>query len=200
MNRILKILSILILAMLLASCTTLEKRLNDFNPEKNSNIFSKGEKILFQQRIAYMPGRDGYNIFTNAGGVQRAVLLLSNKKLYVVKYSFKDNHYYPYASFHFSDITNIELRKFGLGRRLVIFTNKQLSRFSLDIFKPNESFIDTQATKDAFKIINQRIRDGQSLKSDSIDSTGSDSSKKNQLTDIKTVPKGSRYNAIKNQY
>jgi len=155
------IFSVLLLSLSLTQgCTSTRGPIN--SPEfERLVINSSDEKVLLFGPGIILPGVDGFELFSNilysnqnqpGNSAGKGVLVCSDKSFSLYKWDKKNKKYNKDKSIHYKDMQLLELRKFGLGTRIVISDNS-LGIYSYEFVEPNESFIDANKNEQAYKLM-----------------------------------------------
>jgi Bacterial PH domain len=167
----LKILTLLMFTIILTGCAS-------FGPLGTSGFESKilediqemKSPIIYESPASFMHAIDGYNFAgvplmlqykpSKTGTYQsyvvgEGIIVLTEKKLFFVKW-YKEK-YQKYWDLDYENITDLEIRSFGLGRRLVLKFNQVPKVASFDIATDGGQRIDKKGAITVCQLIAQRV-------------------------------------------
>jgi len=127
-----------------------------FNSLVDSSV---SNKVLLSGPGDLLPNVDGFSFFSNydlksrgPSAVSKGVLACTKDELVYLSWDEKNKIYKNELVIKYADMQSLELRKFGLGTRIVL-TDNELGLYSLYFVENNEQFVDGKMNERAFKLM-----------------------------------------------
>jgi hypothetical protein len=131
----------------------------EFEQIVRNSLPIKDEKILFYNAASWLPHIYGYSeMFKMIGTLSNdGVLVCTENSLYFVVWSKDNQRYIPGLKVDYEDLTEVVVKKWGLGRRLVISDKN----FSFHSFEIGGAIIDQEKTQEAYELLYGRLKKNQ---------------------------------------